>query len=129
MVNNQKLRMYKKLIKSVKRKMIALEGDRSTPTLIKLLFSLPYLYRKDINIIIKSISNIDPDNEGTSFLLDTIDNYLINDELNKLGFNKSTKRHIRKNELDRIIYLNYLSDDALNNLAKLQEIKNYDALT
>ena len=123
-------RMHNKLIKLVKKKkMIVIDGDRSIPSLIKLLFSLPYLYRKDINTIVKSISNLDPSNNNTTYLLNTTDNYSINDELTKLGFNKLTKRHIRKNELHRINYLNNFSVDALKNLPKLQEIKNYDVLT
>ena len=121
--------MHKKPTRLVKKKKMELESDRSIPTLTKLLFSLPYLYTRDINTIVKSFSTIDPINKATSFLLDTIDNYLINKELTKLGFDRLTKRHIRKNELDRVIYLNDLSDDALKNLAKLQEIKNYVVLT
>ena len=129
MVNTQNSRMHKKPTRLVKKKKMELESDRSIPTLTKLLFSLPYLYTRDINTIVKSFSTIDPINKATSFLLDTIDNYLINKELTKLGFDRLTKRHIRKNELDRVIYLNDLSDDALKNLAKLQEIKNYVVLT
>ena len=120
MENKQKPQMHKILIKLAKRKEINMQSERSNATLIKSLLCLPFLYRKDINTIVKSISTINPSNKTTSFLLNIIDKYLINDKLVKLGFNKIAKRHIRKNELDRIIYLSDLSDDVLKNLAKLQ---------
>ena len=129
MVIKKTSRMHNKIIKLVKKNKIVIDGDRSIPSHIKLLFSLPYLYKKDINTIVKSISNLDPSNNNATYLLNTTDNYLINDELTKLGFNKLTKRHIRKNKLNRINYLNDLSVAALKNLPKLREIKNYDVVT
>ena len=75
MVIKKTSRMHNKIIKLVKKKKIVIDGDRSIPSLIKLLFSLPYLYKKDINTIVKSISNLDPSNNNATYLLNTTDNY------------------------------------------------------
>ena len=79
--------MRKKLEKPAKRKGIKQPHKKSTDTLIKLLLSEPFLYRKDITIIAKNIDINKPSNKSTNYLINAIDKYEISKKLQELNLN------------------------------------------
>ena len=91
-----------KLEKIAKRKGIKGPHTMSTETLIKLLYSLPYLYRKDINIIAENIGINKPHNKTIDYLITVIDRYEAVNKLIELGLHKINKRYISKNDLDKV---------------------------
>ena len=76
-----------KLEKPAKRKGIKQPHKKSTDTLIKLLLSEPFLYRKDITIITKNIDINEPSNKSTNYLINAIDKYEISKKLQELNQN------------------------------------------
>ena len=94
-----------------------------TDTLIKLLYSLPYLYRKDINIIAENIGINKPHNKSIDYLITVIDRYEAGNKLIELGLHKINKRYISKNDLDKATELNNMSYDDLRKIAILRVSK------
>ena len=94
-----------------------------TDTLIKLLYSLPYLYRKDINIIAENIGINKPHNKSIDYLITVIDRYEAGNKLIELGLDKINKRYISKNDLDKATELNNMSHDDLRKIAILRVSK------
>ena len=103
--------------------------ERTTESLIELLLSDYFLYRRELNIIAKCLDIKSPSKISTKELLYILKQYLVVKKLEDLNLNKLAKRHIPINELDRIQKLNELSHETIKKLGELQRIKNYNVLS
>ena len=76
--------------------------EKTAESLIDILLSDYFLYRRELNIIARCLDIKSPSKLSTNELLYILRKYLVVKKLEDLNLNKLAKRHIQINELDRI---------------------------
>ena len=109
------------------KKGIKQSHEKTTESFIELILKNDSLNRKELIIIAKSLNIKKSHKLSINSLINLLRDFLIKKELNDLGLNKLSERYVSINELDRIRKLNELSHKVLKELAKLQQIRNYDS--
>ena len=103
--------------------------QKTAESLVDILLSDYFLYRRELSIIARCLDIKSPSKLSTNELLYILRKYLVVKKLEDLNLNKLGKRHIQINDLDRIQKLIKLSYETLKELGEPQRIKNYNTLS
>ena len=103
--------------------------EKTAESLVDILLSDYFLYRRELSIIARCLDIKSPKKLSTNELLYILRKYLVVKKLEDLNLNKLGKRHIQINDLDRIQKLIKLSYETLKELVEPQRIKSYNTLS